>query len=356
MFNMGHWFQCYAFGIIEKTTFPKSLGFLEKGEDISNIISNLDFQLAWASIIGVWTFPNRPLTLAMPSLPPQPKGVNFLEEYSDSLLDARKHELLSTSGPRDLVQKLSELQKRDSGKIMDSDIKQTATGNVAGNDTKSIALSGFLYHLCKGPAVLRKFREEINGKNEEGKFFDPITFKETQELPYLQAGIREGLRMHPAVWFTMPRVVPKGGKTMIGWYFPKGMIAGINPWVAHRNRQLFDKDAYLFRPKRWLESKEASSQREVYFLTFGLGSCACIGKNTRLLEISKAIPQVVRHFDFELQNKGEWKCTNHWVAKPGNFVCRVKRRELRGELSQASARSECVGRSLSSREQEYLVK
>lgn len=225
----------------------------------------------------------------MPSLPPQPKGVNFLEEYSDSLLDARKHELLSTSGPRDLVQKLSELQKRDSGKIMDSDIKQTATGNVAGNDTKSIALSGFLYHLCKGPAVLRKFREEINGKNEEGKFFDPITFKETQELPYLQAGIREGLRMHPAVWFTMPRVVPKGGKTMIGWYFPKGvslflvnercnrhetnhkqMIAGINPWVAHRNRQLFDKDAYLFRPKRWLESKEASSQREVYFLTVSL--------------------------------------------------------------------------------------
>lgn len=174
--------------------------------------------------MGVWAFLNRPLILILTTLLPQPRGVNFLEEYSDSLLDARKHEPLPTSGPQDFVQKLSELQKRDPERITDSDIKQTATGNiVAGSDTTSIALSGILYYLCKNPDVLGKLSEEIDVKREEGKVSDPITFKEAQELPYLQAVIKEGLRIHPAVGFTMPRFVPKGGKTMMGRYFPEGV-------------------------------------------------------------------------------------------------------------------------------------
>lgn len=73
-------------------------------------------------------------------------------------------------------------------------------------------------------------------------------------------------------------------------------------------------------------AKPSNLERDANDLQFGLGSRTCIGKNISLLEISKAIPQVVRHFDFELENKGEWKCTNHWFVKPENFVCRVKRR------------------------------
>ena len=66
-----------------------------------------------------------------------------------------------------------------------------------------------MYCLYKNPETLRRLNEELDGASQEGRISDPIKFKETQELPYLQAIIKEGLRIHPATGFTMPRVVPK---------------------------------------------------------------------------------------------------------------------------------------------------
>ena len=40
-------------------------------------------------------------------------------------------------------------------------------------------------------------------------------------MPYLQACIKEGLRMHPATGLPLARVVPKGGATICGRYFPE---------------------------------------------------------------------------------------------------------------------------------------
>lgn len=36
------------------------------------------------------------------------------------------------------------------------------------------------------------------------------------------------------------------------------------------------------------------------FVKFGAGARTCIGKNISLLELSKAIPQLVRNFEFKL--------------------------------------------------------
>lgn len=42
-------------------------------------------------------------------------------------------------------------------------------------------------------------------------------------MPYLQACIKEGLRMHPATGLPMGRVVPKGGATIANVYFPENV-------------------------------------------------------------------------------------------------------------------------------------
>lgn len=46
-------------------------------------------------------------------------------------------------------------------------------------------------------------------------------FKEAQNLPYLQAVIKEALRLHPASGLPLGRVVPKGGAEIAGHYFPE---------------------------------------------------------------------------------------------------------------------------------------
>lgn len=41
---------------------------------------------------------------------------------------------------------------------------------------------------------------------------------------------------------------------------------GINPWVAHANKDIFGDDAGQFRPERWLASKEATQRMDRYWL------------------------------------------------------------------------------------------
>ncbi|CAL5873155.1 uncharacterized protein PFLUO_LOCUS7424 [Penicillium psychrofluorescens] len=125
----------------------------------------------------------------------------------------------------------------------------------------------------------------------------------------------------------MPRIVPKGGKVLADQWFPEGSTVGINSWVAHRNQEVYGQDADEFRPERWLEDGSHKKELEAYFFAFGQGSRTCIGKNISLLEVSKGIPQLIRHFDFTFAGDEELVCQNHWFVKPVNFYCTVTKRK-----------------------------
>ena len=90
---------------------------------------------------------------------------------------------------------------------------------VAGSDTTAISLSAILYYLLKSPQTFDKLRQEIDAQHGKSN----IMFKESQEMPYLQAVIKEALRMHPATGLPLERVVPEGGVTMCERFFPAGV-------------------------------------------------------------------------------------------------------------------------------------
>jgi hypothetical protein len=50
-----------------------------------------------------------------------------------------------------------------------------------------------------------------------------VTFAMAQEMPYLQACIKEGLRMHPATGLPLARVGPHGGTTLCGKFIPQNV-------------------------------------------------------------------------------------------------------------------------------------
>jgi cytochrome P450 len=66
---------------------------------------------------------------------------------------------------------------------------------------------------------LAKLRSEIQ---DSGIGSNP-TFKETQAMPYLQAVLKEALRIHPGTGYPLFRVVPKGGAFLAGQFFPEGV-------------------------------------------------------------------------------------------------------------------------------------
>lgn len=126
------------------------------------------------------------------------------------------------AGRSDFLEKLLALRKL--GKATDLDVLQTVGANVgAGSDTTSISLSSVIYGLCQNPAAAKKLQQEIDTFAAEGKLSDPVTFDEAGRMPYLQACIKEGLRIHPAVGRPLLRVVPAGGAKLAGIYLPGGV-------------------------------------------------------------------------------------------------------------------------------------
>ncbi|KAJ4168492.1 hypothetical protein NW754_010405 [Fusarium falciforme] len=95
---------------------------------------------------------------------------------------------------------------------------------VAGSDTTAISLSAILYHLLRNPDKLQILREEIDGffSKKTGPATS-INFQDSLGLPYLQAVIKEALRMHPATGLPIERVVPEGGAIISGKFFPDGV-------------------------------------------------------------------------------------------------------------------------------------
>jgi cytochrome P450 len=122
--------------------------------------------------------------------------------------------------PSYMTMKMVQAQAQNPEKLSDYDILTTAGSNVgAGSDTTAISLSSVMYHLLHVPACMEKLREEVKSSGITGN----PTFKETQAMPYLQAVVKEALRVHPATGYPMFRVVPQGGEVLAGQFFPEGV-------------------------------------------------------------------------------------------------------------------------------------
>lgn len=121
-----------------------------------------------------------------------------------------------------------------------------------------------LYELLKNPWAYSTLQAEIDAKDQEGQLSNLITYAEAKDMPYLQAVMKESMRLHPAVGIPMPRYVPKGGAEIDGKWFPAGTVVGINAWVVHHDRGVFGQDADVFRPERWLEADTKAMERSMY--------------------------------------------------------------------------------------------
>ncbi|KAE8447538.1 hypothetical protein EG329_010668 [Mollisiaceae sp. DMI_Dod_QoI] len=356
MIQLQDWLHYYALDVIGEITFGRPFGYLERGKD-NGAIQAIWAKLTYAAFVGVypwlhaWLFP---LFVKMGG-----GGHGFLMNFTLDSIARRKKELASVAekgsngenrGERgDMLSKFLTMQKEqqeeqkepDKGgegttsKMTDLDIILICQTNIgAGSDTTAITLSAIFYNLLRHPLTLARLRAEIDSAYATGDLSDPITFKQTQGLKYLQAVIKEGLRVFPATGLGMQRIVPKEGARLAGRWFRGGETVGINAWVAHANKGVFGEDAESWRPERWLEIEEEGRGAEVerYFFSFGMGSRSCFGKNISLLEMSKLVPLLVRKFDFELderlQGEGkEWKTLNRWFVKQLDFGVRIKLRE-----------------------------
>ncbi len=328
--NFLHWLQCYAFDVIGEITFGNRFGFLDMGEDKDGVFEAIDTRGIYSTFVGIFPWIHRWLYPLLPTT----GGHGYVFHYTLRQIEERQRALKypenkDREGPPDMMTKILLAHEADPNKMTRMDLVTMCQSNIgAGSDTTAITLSSVFYHLMKYPRTYQILREEIDLAEKEGRISRPVTFKEAQELKYLHAVIKEALRMHPATGLPLQRVVPKEGTHIAGRFIPGGTTVGMNAWVAHRNESVFGKDAEIWRPERWFEIEGSGRGAEVEksFLAFGMGSRTCIGKNISLLEISKLVPELVRRFEFVLDDNVEkegLKSSNRWFVKQQNFSGRV---------------------------------
>jgi cytochrome P450 len=343
-----HWLQCYAFDVIGEITFASRFGFLDMGVDEGGVFGAIDKRGEYGTFVGIfpwvhrWIFPMLPKT----------GGYGYVLNYTSNQIEGRQKTLkdplmTGREGPPDIMTKILTAHEADPEKVTRADLLTMCQSNIsAGSDTTAITLSAIFYHLLKYPKTWGRLQKEIDQAAEEGRISNPVTFREAQELPYLQAVIKEALRIHPATGLPLLRVVPAEGAMIAGRFIPGGVTVGINAWVAHRNKVVYGEDADMWRPERWLEIEAEGRGAEVekYFfgesssflwlrgcvwliwIAFGMGSRTCIGKNISLLEMSTLVPQLARKFDLALDDDLERDglvSLNRWFVKQQNFHGKV---------------------------------
>jgi cytochrome P450 len=180
------------------------------------------------------------------------------------------------------------------GLTQDEVAGETLLQVVAGSDTSAATIRVVLLHLMSSFPSYRKLQMEIDNAIKTGKISSPIKDSEAKQLPYLQAVIKEGLRIAPPATGIFNKTVPKGGDVLNGIFVPEGTQIGVSFFGLHHSKKIYGEDAELFRPERWLEAEgeTLATMLSTSDLIFHYGKYQCLGKPVALMELNKIYVEV----------------------------------------------------------------
>ncbi|KXS14789.1 cytochrome P450 [Gonapodya prolifera JEL478] len=203
-----------------------------------------------------------------------------------------------------------------SKKLMADELK---TLLFAGHDTTGNALTWALYRLAVHPEVLAKLRQEVDNVLPA-----KTSFSDLERAPYLNAFIKEVLRVHPSAGFTR-EVMDEGGVVLGGVRLLKGTEYWFIPPLIHNQERYFER-ALEFIPERWEEGSKLFMDPRAYF-PFSLGPRNCVGMKLAQLELRCFITEIVRRWDVEYDlSQGPPRTYLTMTLDPGRVIGRIKPR------------------------------
>lgn len=145
---------------------------------------------------------------------------------------------------------------------------------VAGHETTATSLSWLFWRLTQNPEVQERLRAEILAAAKDGK----VPPERIGELKYLDAVIKETLRLNPIIPFVARWIVSP--LTIAGRELPAGVMAVPCIYLTHRRPDLWP-DPEKFDPDRFLDKRLTGNE----YFPFGGGSRRCIGMAFAMYEI-----------------------------------------------------------------------
>lgn len=225
-------------------TFSEPIGYLEKGYDFDGTLRIFERAIDYFCVVGEmpvldhWFNKNRVYQLGPPGFDTM---VNISVGHMANRMQGKAPPGHDPSKP-DFLDKFIEAKETHPDVVNDGQIVSYLMINMlAGADTTAITIRAVLYYSLRNPQVWSRLQKDI-GEEE-----DVVAFKHARALPYLDACIRETLRMHPPVGMLLERFVPPQGLDLPdGTKVPPGVAVGLNPYIINRNTNVGAKMSTIF--------------------------------------------------------------------------------------------------------------
>jgi cytochrome P450 len=231
---------------------------------------------------------------------------NRLVEAADRVVYEEIHARRAQAGAAghdDILSMLLEARDEDGQALTDLELRdELMTLLLAGHETTATALSWTLERLVRHPEVVGRLREERRGGEDES--------------PYLEATIKEALRLRPVVTavgrhLTAPLEV--GGHLL-----PAGVSINPSIYLLHRRPDLYPEPE-AFRPERFLEDPPGTYQ----WIPFGGGVRRCLGASFALFEMKIVLQTALDRVTLVPRREADERVTRRAITFAPNRGARI---------------------------------
>ncbi|XXG81726.1 hypothetical protein AAC387_Pa09g2298 [Persea americana] len=189
------------------------------------------------------------------------------------------------------------LEAEKNGEINEKNVKHIVENiNVAGIETTLWSMEWAIVELVNHPNVQSKLQDEISNILEG----NPLTESDLDRLPYLQAVVKETLRLHTPIPLLLPHMNLEDAE-LNGYTIPKGPKVVVNAWWLPNNPAWWKKSEE-FLPERFLEEEGGTDdvrggRVDFRYLPFGVGRRSCPGIILALPILGIVIGKLVMNFE-----------------------------------------------------------
>ncbi|KAF9228600.1 cytochrome P450 [Gyrodon lividus] len=202
-------------------------------------------------------------------------------------------------------------------------------------------LHWFLLAMLQHPEVQERAQAEIDAVVGTDRLPD---FDDRAYLPYVEAVLRETLRMYPVAPLGLPHATTTDD-VYEGFFIPQGSTVVANIWAMNHNEDTYPEPD-VFKPERFFVDGEINDEKSTTSLAFGFGRRICPGRHTAdasvwaamasilsQLNISKAVDEEGNEIDFSP------KSTYGVTTAPVPFPCSIAPRRPVMDIGKPSAKA-----------------
>jgi cytochrome P450 family 77 subfamily A len=182
-----------------------------------------------------------------------------------------------------------------------------------GTDTTATAIEWAVARIIDNPSIQSRLYNEIQTQVGQSR---PVDEKDTENMPFLQAFVKELLRKHPPTYFSLTHAAVQPGSKLAGYDIPVDANLDIFYPIISEDPKLWN-NPNEFDPDRFLtggETADITGSAGIRMIPFGAGRRICPGLAMGTTHIALLVARMVQEFEW-------W---NHPSQTPLDFTEKVE--------------------------------